>query len=231
MWAGARFILGGHSPTLPRLLQLQCCYNATMLQFTILADLGCTARSLLYCTDRYQRLSMSKVTIKSTICCNRKHSSPKCKMRQSVKMQNMESGGVEMGVRSMLQLRTRQMVPLSTPSKSQAAWTQSWIPSSTKCKIRNSKFSVDIELTSSMSVPLLLVGCLCLPIIQNILTKLFFQNIHISIMCLPPFACKQYIQWSVSQTRHPLMLTSAPINPILRLYCRQRLSTVLWHKV
>ena len=49
-------------------------------------------------------------------------------------------------------------------------------------------------------------------------------------MCLPPFACKQYIQWSVSQTRHPLMLTSAPINPILRLYCRQCLSTVLWHK-
>ena len=46
-----------------------------------------------------------------------------------------------------------------------------------------------------------------------------------------PFACKQYIQWSVSQTRHPLMLTSAPINPILRLYCRQCLSTVLWHKV
>ena len=103
-----------------------------------------------------------------------------------------------MGVRSMLQLRTRQMVPLSTPSKSQAAWTQSWIPQSTKCKIRNSKFSVDIELTSSISVPLLLVGCLCLPIKQNILTKLL-SRISITELCVYPL-CLQAIYPVVSQS-------------------------------
>ena len=100
-------------------------------------------------------------------------------------------------------------------------------------KMQNPKFKIHCgHRTYILNVSPSAVSWLSLPANSTeYINQTFVQNIHISIMCLPPFACKQYIQWSVSQTRHPLMLTSAPINPILRLYCRQCLSTVLWHKV
>ena len=57
---------------------------------------------------------------------------------------------------------------------------------------------MDIELTSSISVPLLLVGCLCLPIKQNIITKLL-SRISITELCVYPL-CLQAIYPVVSQS-------------------------------
>ena len=52
--------------------------------------------------------------------------------------------------------------------------------------MQNPKFKIQCgHRTYILNVPLLLVGCLCLPIVQNILTKLL-SRISISALCVYP---------------------------------------------
>ena len=152
-------------------------------------------------------------------------------MRQSQK--NAKHGERRSGNGSAVYVAAADKIDGSTVHPLEILGSVDTIVDSVVHKMQNPKFKIQCgHRTYILNFSPSAVSWLSLPANNTeYINQTFVQNIHISIMCLPPFACKQYIQWSVSQTRHPLMLTSAPINPILRLYCRQCLSTVLWHKV
>ena len=105
-------------------------------------------------------------------------------MRQSLK--NAKHGERRSGNGSAVYVAAADKIDGSTVHPLEILGSVDTIVDSVVHKMQNPKFKIQCgHKTYILNVPLLLVGCLYLPIIQNILTKLL-SRISISALCVYP---------------------------------------------